>query len=1115
MRHAIDALPVKKDTVKTVGDRGKGRKDYAKVGLRWQKEMCRFRLECRVLEVYEAMISIWYDEELRKGKIMVNTRWCGVLCLWACVCLAGCGEDSETAQPSGGGDTPERTEVEEGGACVATEECAGTLVCRDGVCAAPSETPDKPGDSDKEVECDFTKKCALDKVCVEGKCLVRASLSEACGEGMHCVLGECIEGFCKERVALGEYCEAATAVCDDGAVCSEQSRHCVFMSAFGESCDDTHECELGLVCMGDETCVRSVKVGEACDETENICFGNVCDDGICKAYATDKTCDATTYCGEEKICFGGLCMNEVACESDSDCEADSYCCTEEGCETKNVCAPYGMGPRGETNTACVYQTEPGLFEADLQCEWTGPAADDPYSKSKSVVTPVFVAKTPHEAAGTSNTLIYTTFVSGDWNQVDEAYKYGVIRLLNPETCQLLENVYDPNHYVTAGVALAVGDVDKTGHVAIFAARSTYQPKNVETNTGDPGGIVKFKWSEEEKKYVVDWYVTNKHGIDGTKLTTVSYAWGGLALHDVNNDGVAELLTPSGEVLNAQTGVKLNGSQVLPLESRSKFPTVGDLDKDGQIEWIAEGGNTNYYLDVSGQKVTVGYGPNVYEWTVEKDESGAVVKQYWAPEYTQPGKAGDHLVLHAFADFGTPGATAEDFDWNTPDGMAEFVSTSGIEAGKGSGQFAIHALTQTTNADGSVEKSIQRVMEVTALYGGGAPTIGDFDGDTLPEVGVAFGDYYRVIDPRCKANAEGQLPEGCAKANYLWEMKNQDDSSYTTGSAVFDFDGDGQIEVVYSDECFTRIYDGKTGVVLFSAKQSSRTAYEMPTIADVDNDGSAEILVGANAMDRTCSAYDKTHLGIRCKDNNDCTSKRCVDNFCACETDAECNWRKNADGSIKSEYTCMLQNTEDAASPKVCRAKRATGQVITGVRVMRDRYDRWVAARNLWNQFPYSITNISDDFTIPSVSSWIQNFVTAGLNNYRANAQGALGANVAPDITGKLEKDDVCMQNGEEVTLHGVVCNRGTKTVAAKMPASFYKINDDGTLGTKYCTAYTSANVPTGGCLDVSCSLPASDVVFGLRIRMKSNDDGEGGRTTVECNPDNNDDEIILTECRVN
>lgn len=30
--------------------------------------MCRFRLECRVLDVYEAMISISYDEDLRKGK---------------------------------------------------------------------------------------------------------------------------------------------------------------------------------------------------------------------------------------------------------------------------------------------------------------------------------------------------------------------------------------------------------------------------------------------------------------------------------------------------------------------------------------------------------------------------------------------------------------------------------------------------------------------------------------------------------------------------------------------------------------------------------------------------------------------------------------------------------------------------------------------------------------------------------------------------------------------------------------------------------------------------------------------------------------------------------------
>lgn len=1040
--------------------------------------------------------------------------------LWVWILLAvfagGCSDDG-AGTPSvddGGGDTDagdDNTPNDVGGDCKTDGDCIDGLECRGGKCQKPEVAPE-------DGECDAKRQCSVDKICIDKKCLKKAASGEACDAESHCMTGECIGGKCGTWGELGDYCGEGI-ICREGTVCSPYSFTCVKLAELGDVCDSTHECRDGFECNMESVCAEIVSLGQACDESLHLCSGGVCADGICKVYSNDETCDATHLCsGSAQICFEGLCIAHGKCASDSDCVADTYCCTEEACEVKSVCVPYGMGPRHNQNEACVYQTEPGLFEADLQCDWTGPGADDPHPKSKSVVTPVLVAKTPHNPNATTNTLIFTSFVSGRWTPVDEAYQFGVIRLVDPESCEIIENIYDDNHYVTAGVALAVGDVDATGHVSIFAQRSPYQPKTVSPeNTGDPGGIVKFKWDPELKKYVTDWYITAKAAIDGTTLRATQFAWGGLALHDVNDDGFAELLTPAGEVLDARTGKKINGAQYLPTDGRSKFPTVGDLDKDGKIEWISAGGKSSTYVDYNGKTVQVGYGPNVYEWTIERDESGAITAQYWAPEYTRAGSVSDHAVLHAFADIGTAGATPEEFDWDKMDGIAEFVSTSGIEIGRGA-TFSIFALAQSSDESGKTTKSIQRVMHIDNLYGGGAPTIGDFDGDTLPEIGVAFGDYYRVIDPRCRPNDDNVLPEGCVKPYYLWEMKNQDDSSFTTGSSVFDFDGDGQIEVVYADECYTRIYDGKTGEVLFSSKQSSRTAYEMPTIADVDNDGSAEIIVPANALERSCSTYDKTHRGIRCKYNNDCTSNRCENSFCICESDDECNWRKNADGTLKDEYGCMRQIDGDESSPKVCRAIRKKGSeavVLAGIRVMRDRYDRWVAARSIWNQFPYSITNIRDDMTIPKATEWVQNFLSKGLNNYRANAQGGEGANVAPDITGKLNKEDVCAKYGSEIVLTGVVCNRGTKTVGAKMPASFYKVNEDGTLGEKYCTAYTSENVPTGGCLAVSCSLPESEVAIGLRIRMKTNDDGEGGRTTVECNPDNNDDEIELATCAVN
>jgi outer membrane protein assembly factor BamB len=112
--------------------------------------------------------------------------------------------------------------------------------------------------------------------------------------------------------------------------------------------------------------------------------------------------------------------------------------------------------------------------------------------------------------------------------------------------------------------------------------------------------------------------------------------------------------------------------------------------------------------------------------------------------------------------------------------------------------------------------------------GGPPTIGDFDGDTEPEVGIAGATVYSVYE------TDGTL---------LWSQPVTDTSSHATGSSVFDFDGDGQAEVVYADEVSLWVYDGKTGEVrLQDTLHTSRTLHEYPVIADVDADGHAEIII---------------------------------------------------------------------------------------------------------------------------------------------------------------------------------------------------------------------------------------------------------------------------------
>ena len=115
--------------------------------------------------------------------------------------------------------------------------------------------------------------------------------------------------------------------------------------------------------------------------------------------------------------------------------------------------------------------------------------------------------------------------------------------------------------------------------------------------------------------------------------------------------------------------------------------------------------------------------------------------------------------------------------------------------------------------------------------GGPPTIADYDGDGYPEIGIASYLYYFVFE------TDGTL---------LWQNSVIDASSNCTGSAVYDFEGDGYAEVVYADETDVWVYSGYDGFVkLRDTSHQSQTTTEYPVIVDVDNDGEVEIVISDN------------------------------------------------------------------------------------------------------------------------------------------------------------------------------------------------------------------------------------------------------------------------------
>lgn len=253
-------------------------------------------------------------------------------------------------------------------------------------------------------------------------------------------------------------------------------------------------------------------------------------------------------------------------------------------------------------------------------------------------------------------------------------------------------------------------------------------------------------------------------------------WDGPSIHDLDNDGFPEVISGSA-VFDGQTGDRLNAGQLLPGAPAGTIPVLGDLDDDGSVEIIAG---------------------SVWRWNVGMDK--------WEMAYVG-APANRH---YGYADFGTPGALPADFDFKKLDGKAEIVSV-------GSNVVRLHTLGGQLLLSG-------------AIGSGGPPTIGDFDKDGFPEIAAAGGTAYVVYDLECK-----NAGPGCVGNYVRWTRPSQDASSATTGSSIFDFEFDGQAEAVYADECFTRVYEGKTGEVLYSSYRTSCTWYENPIVADVDND----------------------------------------------------------------------------------------------------------------------------------------------------------------------------------------------------------------------------------------------------------------------------------------
>jgi len=567
-----------------------------------------------------------------------------------------------------------------------------------------------------------------------------------------------------------------------------------------------------------------------------------------------------------------------------------------------------------------------------------------------------------------------------------------------------------------------------------------------------GGVVAFTYDSATSAWRVLW-----RSMTGASCTTpyniTGDGWAGPSLVDLDDDGLPEVLR--GGIVIGHDGCVLDATSLgLHSYNYGIFGVVADVDADGHSEFVA--------------------GDGVWEWSTT---THAWSREAYAPATTTNGQ----VAIGDFGDF--PGGHA----W--PSATPEVVV---ISAGA--------ARVQTL--DGMI------VFGPVTLPGGGtggAPTIGDFDGDHRPEFASAGASAYSVFDLDCVTSPApiGTCATGTTNG-VLWSQRSQDQSSNVTGSSIFDFEGDGRAEAVYGDECFVRVYDGRSGTVLFSQSRSSCTWYENPVVADVDGDFNAEIVIGDNwncptpgfTTGRDCTPFgldarstDPLFAGLRCAGDGECLSGHCDSGFCRCTTDAECCASAGCE-----TFVCSAPPAGTPGTGNTCRASRPVGTL--GIRVYRDGADRWVRSRMVWNQHAYFVSNTDEFGTIPRTSATMSNWLDPMLNNFRENVQGDATPGASPDLT-TAGSPLTCDAMGARLTAR--ICNRGTEPAGSGVTVGFY-VGDPAMGGMRICDGSSVGDLAVGECENVQCAWPAAPTSApGMDIWVVADD----GSVVGECRESNN------------
>ncbi len=790
---------------------------------------------------------------------------------------------------------------------------------------------------------------------------------------------------------------------------------------------------------------------------------------------SDASCPVGFVCGASGACVPAT----TQCKNNDECKNDTYC-------KAGTCTAYGAGT--DHDSACSFSVTPGNFAPKIKCEFGAvlPIAGNAFPDHGDVQATPMVARLYGPTEPPSIVVPFEKWVGppGSSNYTEDL---GVIRVLKGSDCSEQAVIggtdLDADGLIdwarsSSPVALADLDGDKMPEIVAYMSSRT---------SGNVGGanetLVAF--TRKSGSWAPLWAKVKATEADGVTIvkstvpgvgTGGSGNWAGPAIYDLDDDGIPEIIR-EGIVFDGLTGKKRAALPTGYATYRVGIdPVMANLDADAKVELT------------NGAKI-------------------------WEFDGATNAWVGD-AVYNAVT---TPAGWSAVADFNPYDGLKtpEIVVVS-------SNKVTIYNLAHQVFM--GMDIAMPKPAALSGDAGGGPPTIADFDGDGLPEIGVAGKGAYAVFDPDCQAvpRTGGKCIDrthcdfatgGACPDKILWSRATQDISSNITGSSVFDFEADGRAEVVYGDECFARVYSGTDGDVVFSRYRSSCTWLENPIIADVDGDFRAEMIIpnntacGAFSVGQPCTLnvsgadqIDTQFKGLICQKGTDCVSGVCDQGLCRCTTTAECC-------PAKTDAACTEAGTKCAAPPvgtpgtgNTCRAGHPHG--VHGIKVYEDSADRWVRSRPIWNQHAYAVTHINEDGTVPKTSQWATNWTQPELNNFRQNVPGTQNTSTIGDFTSRGTTGYSCV--GTTAHLVVDVCNRGAAPVGSDVSVGFY-------LGTdKVCGAKTKQTLAVGACESVSCDwlTPPNSSAASVTLTVVPNDDN----ALAECSKNNNGTAVAAVFC---